>query len=83
MRTNQDVDLVPRGRVHERHDLQIEFIQSCIEVGHKRVERIIVIWDVNIQVFLCGCATSDQIIYEEYGLGTHLLPPPRISSEEF
>ena len=56
-RTNQDVDLVPREPIHERDNLQIEFIQRHVEIDHERVERVVVIRDPDIQVPFCGCAT--------------------------
>ena len=60
-RTNQDVDLVPGEPVHERHNLQVEFIQRHIEIDYERIERIVVIRDPDVQVLFRGCVTSDPI----------------------
>jgi len=53
--------LVPRQSIHERDDLQIEFIQRHIEIDHERIERVVVIRDPDIQVPFCGCATLDPV----------------------
>ena len=64
VRTDQYVDLVPRESVHERDNLEIEFVQRRIEVDHKCVEGVVVIRDVNIQVLFCGCTKLDHIYGE-------------------
>lgn len=43
VRTIQYVDLISREPVHDKHNLEIEFVQGQLEVDYKRVEKAVVI----------------------------------------
>ena len=78
-RTNQYVDLVSRQPVREWHNLEVGLVQRHTEVYHERVDRIVVIRDLDIQVLFCSCMRLDNI-NGEWGLRAELLQFPRKNS---